>query len=736
MKKQNSHVLKILLLITVSILVIFINNILFARHFYVNADQIFQYNIFYQEWLNLLTDFFVTGESPFYSWNTFLGTDYYSSMQLYVTGDIFMPLLFVLYYFNGVGGLELGLFIETIICIYISALSMYLFLKEFGIKKSRSLIFIPIVYALSGWACLLYGQYMYFRFYAFMPLMFYGFEYFINKKKSYIFIISVTLLFISNYYFMFSASIFLFIYGIFTLKNRGFSNKKIFIYFIKLLLRYLVGLLLALFLILPSIITILSNPRIGTHTNSIRWEWRSYIGFIVNWIVSPYPIYTNFDSIFYAGDNGHQAWYSLFIGIIPLLSALKLAFNKNYKKYTTVLISLLLILLVPQLSSIMHGFSEPTFRWTFILLFFVLLMSAKQLDLEDLKFNKIMYIYCLIFILSLLVCYMIGDLKENHIVHLISIFIFFISGLIIYIVFNKNNKLGIILSIIQLVLSAGFMQSQFSVYRGGYEDTINIEHVQYQRSLDKDVMYRYAIDNSILAPGSILNLNMSLKYDYMGISTYNSYFERANQKFLDFTGNGWHSIELDDPYLYPMLGVKYIMVTRDKPDELPDIYNYEYVYDFNYLDVYSYEGYKGFGFTTNKYDYFKNIKESKQFTDTIFIDDNNYDINKLNNEYDNIFDILDRTNNTLSGSVTANGKGLLYIPIPNNKGWTLRVNEKQQDIISVNGGFIGIEINEGNNNIELRFRPIGLSTGIILSCIGFIIFIIVILLERKNNRVV
>ena len=105
------------LLICISTLILFFICLfvfILKKPFLLENDQWFQYNIFYKEWIRLIIEFIKGNGLPMYSWNMYLGTDFYSAMGYYCTGDIFLPLLLI--FRNNV---ELGLVIETILCVYI-----------------------------------------------------------------------------------------------------------------------------------------------------------------------------------------------------------------------------------------------------------------------------------------------------------------------------------------------------------------------------------------------------------------------------------------------------------------------------------------------------------------------------------------------------------------------------------------------------------------------------------------
>lgn len=151
----------------------------------------------------------------------YLGTDFYSAMGYYCTGDLFLPLL--LLFRNKV---ELGLTFETMLCVYISATLFYILLKKIGINKSSTLVYISLMYAFSGQVFQFVGNYMFHRFYAFLPLLFIGlFDYFKNDRVTW-FIIGTTILFLQSSYLMFPTLIFLFMFSVMLeVKNKKALNE-------------------------------------------------------------------------------------------------------------------------------------------------------------------------------------------------------------------------------------------------------------------------------------------------------------------------------------------------------------------------------------------------------------------------------------------------------------------------------------------------------------------------------
>jgi len=190
-------------LLTLCSLVIFYEFLFQGKLFEFIADQQLQYHLFYEEWSRLLKDFIKTGEYPFYSWYTFLGSDFFASKMYYVVFDFFMPVVLL---FDDMSKCMLYI---TVALVVLSGISMRTYLSSLGIKKNWVKDLVAIIYALSGIATLYYGNYMFHRFYALLPFLFAAVENYIRNGKKLWFAFMVFVLFTQNYYFMFPTALFL-----------------------------------------------------------------------------------------------------------------------------------------------------------------------------------------------------------------------------------------------------------------------------------------------------------------------------------------------------------------------------------------------------------------------------------------------------------------------------------------------------------------------------------------------
>ena len=90
--------------------------------------------------------------------------------------------------------------------------------------------------------------------------------------------------------------------------------------------------------------------------------------------------------------------------------------------------------------------------------------------------------------------------------------------------------------------------------------------------------------------------------------------------------------------------------------------------------------------------------------------------------------------NNISGKINNDKNGILQLSIPYSEGWKVFVDGKEQELLNVNTAFIGVELDAGEHNVEFKYTTPGLNLGIIISIIGFALFIGIIIYERKRIK--
>ena len=717
---KNSKKILIVDTLIVSFFVLLFSSIL-KRPFLLANDQLYQYNIFYREWLKLIEDFFNNGIWPFYSWNMYLGSDFYSAMGYYCTGDIFLPFLFLFK-----NNLELGLIIETIICFYISTLSFNHLLLKLKTKNEDARLLITIAYGLGGMVSLYFGNYMFHRFYAFLPFLLIGTIVYFDNKKPFIFILSVCVLFLQNYYFMFPSLLFLFMYCLtYEIKKQN-KLQQILKDFFSFLFFIFVGFSLSAIITLPSMMYLLNNSRIGAMSyNGIFWPFKSYIAIFMT-LISLNPVDTGL-SLFQGYGQAHEYSFSLFITIIPLIASVNYLAKKENRADACLMFLLIILFSIKPLSSIMHGFSNPSFRWLFLVQLYILMTAGQGIDELDLINNKkFIFIYLTTYVVFLI--YLIVASKWQKVNHIIILFISLFFAFLIISLYKNNKKIGIYLSIFELVF---FQSYYFCLESKGFHyfpDSICKEEIIYNQQKDIDPVYRYYYSYVNNNPNSVLNQNKSLDYGFMSTSGYNSLSD-SNIDLFNRLANTSHDLDWvlysDNPYVNNMLGVKYYIVYKE--DNLPKELEFKYAYNLDYLLVYENLNYKGFGYTANKLKYTKDFNNIKDFNDYIMIDNDDIDLAKYQNIDEVKLNINERLGNYLKADIYLDSDNILLIPIPNNPGWKIRINGDIVKPISLNGGFIGLELCSGNNVIEMNFISPYFKVGGLLSIFGTISFIIIYL---------
>lgn len=88
----------------------------------------------------------------------------------------------------------------------------------------------------------------------------------------------------------------------------------------------------------------------------------------------------------------------------------------------------------------------------------------------------------------------------------------------------------------------------------------------------------------------------------------------------------------------------------------------------------------------------------------------------------------------LTGTISVSKDKFLCFSIPYDKGWTAYVDGEKANLVQANIGFMGVELSAGDHDIELKYWPPGLTTGIALSCIGLIGMAGMIVYTRKIKR--
>lgn len=745
----------------------FLPNLIAQRPVTYGTDLKPEQLFFNMEFTNLITNFFKTGTFPFYSWSLFLGTNFYSSQTFYVMTDIFGWLGLLL---NSVNFFDRTLLLEILKFIF-SALAMYALLNEIISNKKIQWIG-SICYAFSSWAIFYSGQLMFHSFYVFVPLYFWGIERYLKYNKKILFIMSVSILAFSNWYFFYTLSFFTPIYYIyrFYIINNGFE--KILPKTAKIIGLYFIGVLLSGITLIPTLFYIRENNRLGLTTDLLFADKQIYLH-ILSAMFAPNYLYIYQSNVFET--NWHVTrelciWAGSFtsIGVLALLS-----YKEKKFKYATLLVYLviLILLICPIGNAAMHGFSEPSFRWTFIISTFNILVAchcmADENNIDKRKFKTYIFVSILLCVIIVpLTSFVRNDYSKFLTMYKDQWMLFTFCGgiMLIYsllILKDSKNKISWFL-VLTLVETSFFGYSLYTKVmdrsdRGTYEFVDKVTHVLQDNDNELNNYLNYLNDQNyaeyyrVYVPHDSLywfySHNMSVAYQLNGFMVYDSTYSPSINKLKDLAPqiveyNSGMIFNIKDPDILQFLNVKYALVLNE--DELPDKINWKLV-EKEYrgsIQVFENLNYRPLGTTYGRImtyeDYFESSSNLDVLNNTIICEEEDFlDVKSyLKAEGKNELINIEYSGNHLTGSCYSENDSFMIITLPFDKGWKILNNSRPMPIYNVNGGFIGIPVYAGENHIEMYFVPEGFKLGVLFSCVGIISFLVIILGEvrRKSKK--
>lgn len=87
----------------------------------------------------------------------------------------------------------------------------------------------------------------------------------------------------------------------------------------------------------------------------------------------------------------------------------------------------------------------------------------------------------------------------------------------------------------------------------------------------------------------------------------------------------------------------------------------------------------------------------------------------------------------LAGSISLEKDMMMFTSIPYDKGWTVLVDGKKMDVEKIGDAFIGVPLTAGNHQIEMKYFPSGLKTGMLVSVISWVLFFVIINKKKSEN---
>lgn len=781
----------------------------------LRTDFYHQYLPFHAELQNKLKNF----ESLFYTYKVGLGTNFITLFAYYLACPFNILLLFV--------GDQFVLEFITItltLKIALSGLSMSYYLVKRYDTDSFVVIFFSIFYAMSGYVGAYYWNIMWMDNIVLFPLLMLGFENIQNGKKPYLYIITLGLSILCNYYIGTITCFFFIIYFIFYNVLKEKKPKEIGINFLKTGIYSLIGVAIAAILLSPIIFAFKTT---ASSDSTFPKKVNEYFT-ILEVIGRHLPFVTV--------ENGIEYWPNLYSGIacFPLLAMYFL--SKKYKTREKICYAVILLFFIASFSInildyIWHVFKYPNSlpcRQSFIYTFLILTISIKPLlKYDSVKVKDITLSFGLIICLLILAERVIKNEKVGFYTVYASMVLLLVYLVIFLKYKNKKTDKNILLYVaVVLVCFEAFMNmyqtSISTIKRDDYmKNTQNIKEITNGIKYITDDFYRVErVDMKTKDDGAFMHFPSSSIFSSSAYADGTAFYKKFGME----ASTNAYSITGSTPFADSLLSVKYKVFEEEEKNakmlNLREIANDGTVYMYQNIDtmplsfVLTEEFLKDYDmssgnpatvqnnfsrtlklgtvlnkksvditgttakFTTDEEgDYYafvrdKGIKEvavnypttSKSFknlnrgyfielgyldkdVEMSFRNDTNDDqllieifrfnfetlkkvVNEIKNNAD--FKIIDYNETKINYNLNVKNAGVCTISLPYDDGFKVYVDGEEVEKKKVMDFMLGFDVSNGQHEILVTYRPVGLLLGIILSLSGLLALAIIFTLDKMK----
>lgn len=720
-----------------------------------------------------------------WSWYTDLGSSFIGSYSFYNLGSPFMWLSFILP--AAAIPYAMGFFIILKYCV--AAVLSYIYISRFVNNKNYA-VMGAMMYAFCGFQTMN----LMFPFHdvtALFPLLLIGVEELVEKRRFGVLTFAIVVSAMLNYYFLFGQLIFLILYFVFRFLITDF--KKYIKFVPKCLLEGVLGVGIASFYFIPSILAVTDNPRLGSFVSEIIYGWRSYL-MIMQAYFMPSDVMGS-QSYFLNRSCDSCAIY------LPMFAmTLVFAYIMQNKKgnMTKFLIAIAGISLIPVLNAAFSMFNARYYaRWYYMAALIFALVSAVALDNirnESRKTLKQGFIlHAIGTLLTLGACFgviILSVLMELHIedkvdIKMMIIYgVWTIAGLVItaLCISIKDTKRRIA-SMLSGIMFFSVLTTGFAVYRykrgtdSGFWYNDNVKTVS--KALDSQKVYDSLVGlaENIKLPDeqnyrirtawadldsdyiwhSYDNASMLLKVP--SVNSFNSTVSGGIFEFYDALGVDRTVTAIDNNYpgLSELLSCRYYMTSMQEADK--DIIS-SYTDSFgDTVYVYEYDNFIPLGFCYDKYITYEDFSAYDAETKCLILLNavvmeeseaaacggmtaiSQSEIAELSAADISAYaadrnkaasSSFERSSYGFKSVITAQTDCCAYFSVPRDSGFTAKVNGKDVEIIVTNG-MMAVPVTAGENVIEFEYEIPGLTVGFAISTISFTAFVILWVVFKKRE---
>lgn len=668
----------------------------FNDHLFIFAGDSYeqQVKMYVQAWSRLRE-----GSLPFWDWSNFLGNNYYGASAFYFLGS---PYFWLAMLVPNKEWLPYSFLTLNIIKSCVCVLFTYLWLRRCN-RSSMAASIGGLIITFSGFIMINYTNNHMLDAVCFMPLILYSAECYLQKGKKLLLGISIGILGIVNYYFLYLFLPFLCLYTLirYFVHHEVQSWKKILKDGIIFLAVVFLGIGLSCIILYPAYIALQENPRVSDFslsfntigkTNIFRFitsflnpvnDWRQNANFFVSTAVEPG-----------IGWCGGMTNYSLILSVFLMLPLLSLKKSKEKVGILILYAIYLVFTLFPMFYVLFNQNYES--RWMMVFPIMNAFMASFVLT-EYQKVNKRVFLLSsLLVVIFMSSCFLLakhqGWVFEFWEVDILKRNIVILSTLVIFygVLFWQASKLKTWI-ISMLVLTCVFFEIGFSFFNcfynlDEYNHPMNQEMLDDLGLFDESIIDQlkkhddgfYRIDIATVPP---LAFNDALSKRYLSFNIYHSIYNYRQADFIIGrfnTQNSWiFNSQKGKTLLKDMLGAKYwfsygntVSAYRDIvsypfEDNVP--YGYRYLMTVDEMDVY--ENIHPISFA---YGVTEVIKESEfikmsQFEQDMILLNAAVSKNKSSTSYKGPYEQLTRLESSSDTYTLPNSDGVVFIELSRNR---------------------------------------------------------------------
>ncbi len=705
--------------------------------------------------------------APFWSCNTFLGSDFLGTYTFY---NFYSP-FYIPLYFLPESALGFGLGVMFAVKHTVAALSAYLFLKRH--VKTPYLSFVgALIYAFSGFAADSSYFFHFIDVIAVFPLVLCFADEVLDGNKKPLLSAVTFLNCIINYYFFVATSVFFLIYLFFRVKfsDKKYSRRDAF----RCVVFYAIGGLMSMFALLPSALSLLETSKA---TNSFLTAIARGFGNIPQLLKILKGIALPSEGILGSGVGFTYSTFNSNAAFLPFFGAffLFIALKRKEKVWYYKLFKFIFVLtILPFGNGIFSLFTNVSYtRWWYIFTLMGVLVSLKVTETEFTREEakksaktiitvsavitglplsaKIICAYIFPDILNYFPPSVLPSVKGSGIADkfdadnmrymLVFLLLILISYLPLYISVKNGWLREAKKTITAVVLIATV---SYAIYLANESDILKSDRVHRgnDTQYSDEVSYSYRTDfyNAFVSYPS--NANYPATVNAPGIGAFTSFKSHQTDKFCDLVGydNTLHLSAkkyFDTSAINSILSVKYTVDKNGNKNAAKYYTPFGFSYDYYVIsDTCKY--------TTDKA---VNNKRIETMTKAVFVD------SETAEKISHILKPLPTTQFDWKSEVKTVGcerfemnsagftalsnnekETLLFFSIPNDNGWNAEVNGEETEILTVNGGLIGIIVPKGESEIKFTFVTPGLKTGAVISVASFVAITGYAIFDFKGRR--